>query len=142
MRSELCSESFCSRDNTICKSPSPEFQGFMQIPQSQPNPPAFKPSATQENRDPRWKKSSPYMLSVLTTLPMTSLARESRCPDDRREMAPRGIRQRVPRFCHHRELQSGRVCRFLPAPIRCEGPRRPSCSSAVRNPPSPLRSCR
>ena len=108
MRSDLCSESFCSRDNTTCKSLSPEFQGFTQIPQSRPNPPAFKPSATPTDiGDRRWKKSSPYVLSLLTILPMTSLAHKNRCPDDRREIAMRGIRQRVPRFCdHHHSAES------------------------------------
>jgi len=47
------------------------------------------------------EKSSLYTLSLLTILPTTSLAQENRCPDDRRETAARGARQRAPRFCDH-----------------------------------------
>lgn len=75
---------------------------------------------------------------------MASQAQQNQCPD--RETPARGIRQRVPRFCdHHHSTESfgaAEPARFFLCPLGVKDQADVPCSSAPRNPPSPLRSCR
>lgn len=100
---------------------SPECQCFTQIPQSLTNPPAF----TQHSQKSELRGGKVLSLpALITTLPMTSPARENQSPG--REVAAGRRRQRVspcpvstaqPELGQHRLPSPGKDQAGLPAPL-------------------------